>query len=147
MKVQLKSLNEIDSVAEQLLAYGGDTPIWIFNGDMGAGKTTLIKSICERLGVQDVVNSPTFSIVNEYIDAEDNKIYHFDLYRIEDEEEILDIGIEEYLASGFRCFIEWPAIAANHLPMEYMTISLNVNPDTIREIELEKHGKEEGVRF
>ena len=100
----------------------------LFNGLMGAGKTTFIKALCKKLGVEDVTSSPTFSLVNDYQTTQGNSIYHFDLYRIKSEIEALDMGIEEYLYSGNWCFIEWPEKIPNLLPENVTTIN-------IREIE------------
>jgi tRNA threonylcarbamoyladenosine biosynthesis protein TsaE len=93
-------------------------------GDMGAGKTTLIKALCRSFGVTDEVSSPTFSLVNEYLTGDGKRIYHFDLYRVEDIEEVLDIGIEEYLESGSLCLIEWPACIEDLLPENANSIQL-----------------------
>jgi tRNA threonylcarbamoyladenosine biosynthesis protein TsaE len=98
------SLHEIRDVAQFLLAHFTQKII-VFEGEMGAGKTTLIKEICHLMGVKNLVNSPTYSIVNEYVGAE--KIYHFDLFRLKNTREALDFGIEEYLDSGYYCFVEW----------------------------------------
>lgn len=109
--------------------------IWLFQGEMGAGKTTLIKSICTHFDVEDEVNSPTYSLVNEYHTKDGRKIYHFDLYRIEEEEEALDMGIEEYLYSGELCLIEWPEKIRNLLPDGCATISIGLNAN-VRTFEL-----------
>lgn len=145
MEILLQSLEEINKTSRSIIEFGEDTSIWLFEGSMGAGKTTLIKSLCSQFGIQDTVNSPTFSIVNEYHDMIGKSYYHFDLYRLEDEEELLDIGIEEYLSSGNRCFIEWPNIATNHLPEKYMLIKLEVTEENYREIHLSKHGSKETI--
>lgn len=100
-------------------------PIILFKGGLGAGKTTFIKSIVESIGTQDHVSSPTFSLVNEY-ETSKGKIYHFDFYRIEDEEEAYDMGAEEYFYSDNYCFIEWPERVENIIPEEYHTVTINV---------------------
>lgn len=146
MEILLQSLEEINKTARTIIEYGKTIPLWIFDGSMGAGKTTLIKAICQELGVQDTVNSPTFSIVNEYKDSNGSSIYHFDLYRLEDEEEVLDIGFEEYIYSGNRCFIEWPDIAKDQLPTDYLSVKVSVTEENYREIHLEKHGSKETIR-
>ena len=101
-------LEDLGSVAKTLLADADDVRIWLFYGEMGAGKTTLIKEFCKQLSVIDSISSPTFSIVNEYATANESKVYHFDFYRIKNEAEAFDIGVEEYFYSGQYCFIEWP---------------------------------------
>ncbi len=105
-------------------------------GPMGAGKTTLIKALCTALGVQDKVSSPTYSLVNEYVTSNGEQVYHFDLYRLEAEEEAYDFGIEEYLHSGSWCFIEWPEKIRNLLPEQYETIELEVLPSGERRLTL-----------
>ena len=109
------TLSQLDDVAAQIIAHSKSN-ILLFYGDMGDGKTTLIKALCRLLEVQSTVKSPTFSIVNEYVTSSDEPIYHFDFYRIESEEEVLDIGFDQYLDSGKWIFIEWPQKIANILP-------------------------------
>ncbi|SOD97480.1 tRNA (adenosine(37)-N6)-threonylcarbamoyltransferase complex ATPase subunit type 1 TsaE [Spirosoma fluviale] len=121
-------LDEIDTTARQLLAEGRHQSVWLFEGDMGAGKTTLIKAICRVLGVLSIVQSPTFSIVNEYTTHEGHSIYHFDCYRLRNEMEALDIGIEEYMDSGNYCFIEWPERIASLWPATYYQIHISADP-------------------
>jgi len=101
--------NEIPVMAKKLLELSDNRKVWFFYGEMGAGKTTLIKAICAQLGMKDDLSSPTFSIVNEYVSG-NKKVYHFDLYRIKKPEELVDIGFEEYIESGNYCFIEWPEL-------------------------------------
>jgi tRNA threonylcarbamoyladenosine biosynthesis protein TsaE len=103
----IETIEHLTEAASQLLKFAGNEKIFLFTGDMGAGKTTLIKSICSGLKVKDTVTSPTYSLVNEYEGAE-TTIYHFDFYRIKNEEEAFDMGFEEYVYSGNYCFIEWP---------------------------------------
>ncbi|MBV8389613.1 MAG: tRNA (adenosine(37)-N6)-threonylcarbamoyltransferase complex ATPase subunit type 1 TsaE, partial [Mucilaginibacter sp.] len=107
MKLPVKSIDELKHAAEQLISFGGLEKIFLFYGDMGAGKTTLIKSLCDNLRVKEPATSPTFSIVNEY-QGESSRIYHFDFYRLKNQSEALDLGYEEYFYSGNYCFIEWP---------------------------------------
>src|SRR5690606_1930704 len=102
-------LHELSGAAKKIVSFAGDCKVWLFSGDLGAGKTTLIKEICRYFGVEDTVNSPTFSLVNEYSDRSGSKYYHLDFYRIKNEEEAYDIGAEEYLYSGDYCFVEWPS--------------------------------------
>jgi tRNA threonylcarbamoyladenosine biosynthesis protein TsaE len=103
---------------------------------MGSGKTTLIKEIAKQLGVKDVTSSPTFSLVNEYKAGNDQQVFHFDFYRIKDEEEAFDMGIEEYLDSGAWCFLEWPNKVQNLLPLESVVVTLTINEDNTRNIEI-----------
>lgn len=101
-------IKDLDGIAKELLAFIGDHRVLCFYGELGAGKTTFIKSLCRQLGVKDEVQSPTFSIVNEYETSGGEPIYHFDFYRLKTEEEAYDLGYEQYLFSGYFCFIEWP---------------------------------------
>jgi len=110
----------------------------LFYGQMGVGKTTLIKELCRSLGVLDNISSPTFSLVNEYQTANNDKVYHFDFYRIEDEEEAFDIGIEDYFDSKNWCFIEWPENIENLLPLDAVEIHLSLLDDEQRNIQLKQ---------
>jgi len=123
MELHLSHLNQNQQAAKQLLDFAGTHRIFLFYGEMGAGKTTFIKSLCEVLGVDDNVSSPTFSIVNEYV-LPDHNVYHFDFYRIKKEAEALDLGYEDYLYSGDYCFIEWPEKIAGLLPATYVEVRL-----------------------
>jgi len=116
-ELEISSLEELGQVAEMLLAFCDDKRVITFTGEIGAGKTTLITVICEKLGVKDRISSPTFSIVNEY-EAEEEVIYHIDLYRLPILEEAIGIGIEDYIYSGHFCFIEWPALVDDLLNEE-----------------------------
>ena len=117
MNWTLHSLAELPQVAGEFIQTLGNRRVVAFQGKMGAGKTTFIKALCEQLGVCDMVNSPTFSIVNEYTDADGQTIaYHFDLYRLKSVAEALDMGAEDYFYSGHYCFIEWPDVADALLP-------------------------------
>ncbi len=128
------SLSELSQVANEMISHFENTKIFAFYGELGAGKTTLIKSICQSLHVTDEVTSPTFSLVYEYGTAKNELIYHFDFYRINSVEEIFDIGFEEYLYSGNYCFIEWPAIIAHLLPPEAKNIAIERKDQDVREI-------------
>lgn len=116
------SLSEIDTIARQILPLLSSKVV-IFEGSMGMGKTTLIKSLVKALAIDDVTGSPTFGLVNHY-ESDDNIVYHFDFYRIEHEEEAFDIGFEEYLYSGAWCFIEWAERVSSYLPERYTTIEI-----------------------
>ncbi len=124
----------IDKTAKMLLE-NVTTKTVLFYGDMGVGKTTLIKAIVKALGGKDKVTSPTFSLVNEY-EVTNDKVYHFDLYRIEDEVEVFDIGIEDYLYSGHWVFIEWPDIIAENLPIPTDISYIKMNKDGSRTLEM-----------
>ncbi len=115
-KIICKSVDNLDKVAIKLLNTYPDIRIFAFYGKMGSGKTTFIKSLCKISGVTDIVNSPTFSIINEYKTDGGDSIFHFDFYRIKKQEEVLDIGYEDYFFSGSYCFIEWPEKVENLLP-------------------------------
>ena len=123
MNIEINSLTELSSTATALLNFAADEKIFVFEGEMGAGKTTFIKALCEQLGVKDVVSSPTFSIVNEY-SAGDEIIYHFDFYRIKNIQEAYDIGYEEYFYSGNICLVEWPERVAGLLPESYVKVEI-----------------------
>lgn len=122
--LEISSLNTIHETAKKFIEQIGDKTIFAFNGDMGAGKTTFIKAICDVWGVQESVNSPTFSIVNEYETADGKIIYHFDCYRINKIQEALDLGAEEYLYSGNLCFIEWAENIAPLLPDSLVNVNI-----------------------
>lgn len=129
MNLTINHLTELSSAARALLNFAGDQKLFIFEGEMGAGKTTFIKAICEELGVKETVSSPTFSIVNEY-DAAGEVIYHFDFYRIKNLQEAYDIGYEEYFYSGDICLIEWPERVAELLPENYIKVEIEtLSPD------------------
>ena len=129
------SLHEIKDVAEKILAQN-PKKIVLFNGAMGAGKTTLIKELCLHLGVSNPISSPTFSLVNEYQTVDNELIYHFDCYRLKSETEALDFGIEDYLYSGNYCFIEWSEKIPSLLTPEHSIISLEILEDGKRKINL-----------
>jgi tRNA threonylcarbamoyladenosine biosynthesis protein TsaE len=119
-----KNLKQLNDVAKKILKYTSPHKKFVFSGEMGVGKTALIKALSLQLGVFDVVSSPTFSIVNEYHTDDKNTIYHFDFYRIEDEKEAFDIGYEEYFFSNAYCFIEWPEKIPNLIKEEMVTIKM-----------------------
>jgi tRNA threonylcarbamoyladenosine biosynthesis protein TsaE len=129
------SIEQLDQVAKQLLEQNPNK-VLLFNGEMGAGKTTLIKKLCENLGVNEPTSSPTFSLVNEYYTANNQYIYHFDCYRLKTEIEALDMGIDEYLYSGHWCFIEWAEKISNLIPEEHSVITIEVLADGNRKLTL-----------
>lgn len=130
---------QLSDTARQIVEYAQDISVWLFYGDMGAGKTTLIRAIGQVWKVEDHVSSPTFALVNEYRNAEGQVVYHFDFYRIDDEEEALDIGWEEYLSSGAYCLVEWPAKIRNLLPESYVRLEISVHEDQSRTIYASKY--------
>ena len=141
MKLIVDSEKELDKTAIEIINYSEEQKIWIFYGEMGAGKTTLIKAIADQLDIEDNVHSPTFSIVNEYRNHREDIFYHFDFYRIKNETEAMDIGIDEYFESGDLCFIEWPQKIPSLLPQKYVKIDIKMTSNTSREINISHHGR------
>ena len=130
MEIKINSLAEINEAAKQFIENMGDGKVFAFYGKMGAGKTTFIKAICEELGVDDVITSPTFAIVNEYQSATTgDSIYHFDFYRIKKLEEVYDMGYEEYFYSGSLCFLEWPELIDDLLPEDATKVTIEATDD------------------
>ncbi|MFY7669902.1 tRNA (adenosine(37)-N6)-threonylcarbamoyltransferase complex ATPase subunit type 1 TsaE [Tenacibaculum sp. MEBiC06402] len=129
------SLDQIREIAKEVVA-SSKHKILLFNGEMGVGKTTLIKEICAVLGVEDTISSPTFSLVNEYATSTNETVYHFDFYRINDEEEALDMGIEDYFYSDNWCLVEWPQNIKNLLPLNSVKIDIVLSSDNLRNIQL-----------
>ena len=129
------SLEDIQSIAQQLLA-NNPKKVILLVGEMGAGKTTLIKALVAALGVQNATSSPTFSLVNEYHTDTNGPVYHFDVYRIKEETEAYDFGMDEYLYSGHWCFVEWPEKIPTLIPQEHSTIKIKTLSATTRELEL-----------
>lgn len=134
MELKINHIDDINEVARQFVDQMGDHKVFAFYGKMGAGKTTFIKAMCEELGVTDVINSPTFAIVNEYMDGKGESIYHFDFYRIKRVEEVYDIGFDEYIYSGNLCLMEWPELIEQLLPEETVRVDIMENPDGTRVI-------------
>jgi tRNA threonylcarbamoyladenosine biosynthesis protein TsaE len=138
MEIKINSLDNIHEAAKQFIAAMEDNTVFAFYGKMGAGKTTFIKAICEELGVTDVINSPTFAIVNEYRSDETGElIYHFDFYRIKKLDEVYDMGYEDYFYSGALCFIEWPELVEEVLPGDAVKVIIEEIENGIRSIRLE----------
>ena len=137
MTITIPSLNDIDQAACTFVKNLGEKKIYAFYGSMGAGKTTFIKAVCKQLGITDVVNSPTFAIVNEYALPEHGRhVFHFDFYRIKKESEIYDIGYEDYFYSGELCFLEWPELIEDLLPENTVRIHITANVDGSRTLEI-----------
>ena len=120
---------ELDEIAKAIVEVFENEKKIVFFGEMGVGKTTLIKSICKVLNVQDVVTSPTFSVVNEYQNKDGNSLYHFDFYRIKNQEELFDLGLEEYIYSDNYCFIEWPEKAEGLLSNNFIQVQMTKNKE------------------
>ncbi len=133
MKITVKSEAELVPAARQLIENFPASRVFAMYGNMGAGKTTFIKAICHELGVADIVQSPTFSIINEYKTGEDESIFHFDFYRIKKLEEVYDIGYEDYIYSGSYCFIEWPEMIESLLPESAVRIRISGESERVIE--------------
>ncbi len=134
------TLDSLPATAQTLLHHVGGQRIWLFEGEMGAGKTTLIKALCAQLGVRDNVTSPTFSLIHEYTTAAGEPIYHFDFYRIHHEEEALALDCTAYFDSGSYCFIEWPTKIPSLIQPAHCKVSLTTQPDGQRILRMGLHG-------
>jgi len=137
MKIIIKDKSHIHQAAAKFLKLAGQGRIFAFYGQMGAGKTTIIKAICTALGATDIVTSPTFTLVNEYKTTSGRSIYHIDFYRIKKAEEVFDFGIEEYFDSDSYCFLEWPELIENFLPPETVKVRITVGSNEERMLEIE----------
>ncbi len=139
MEIKIKDLGNIQEAARLFIEQIGEHKVFAFYGKMGAGKTTFIKAICEELGVNDVITSPTFAIINEYRTSPKGRlvettIYHFDFYRIKKLEEVYDMGYEDYFYSGALCFIEWPELIEELLPENTVKVCITENGDGTRSV-------------
>ena len=141
MELICKSIKDNSQASETILKLYPDTRIFALFGKMGAGKTTFIKSICKVLGADTTAKSPTFAIVNEYETEKNGTLYHFDFYRIKNEDEAYDIGYEQYFFSGNYCFIEWPERIENLLPEQFVRIDIEVNDDESRILTVNNNSK------
>ena len=130
MEIRIENLDNIRAAAREFIQHMGEARVFAFYGKMGAGKTTFVKAICEELGVEDVITSPTFAIINEYEGEE--TIYHFDFYRIKKLEEVYDMGYEDYFYCGALCFIEWPELIEEILPDDAVRVSIIEQQDGSR---------------
>lgn len=133
--IEITSLKELDNAAASFLELVGAQSVIAFSGEMGAGKTTFIQALCRKLGVEVEVNSPTFSLVNEYFTSDGNSVFHFDLYRIESPEELYDMGYEEYFYSESLCLIEWPEKARDLIPDGALWATVVIGEDEVRSIQ------------
>jgi tRNA threonylcarbamoyladenosine biosynthesis protein TsaE len=127
MEIIIKDKRHLHAAAKELLKHSGDRKIFAFYGSMGAGKTTIIKAVCEALGALDIVSSPTFTLVNEYKTYDGESLFHIDFYRIKKQEEVYDFGIEEYLTGDSYCFMEWPDLIEDILPAETVRVKITVD--------------------
>jgi tRNA threonylcarbamoyladenosine biosynthesis protein TsaE len=134
MEIIIRDKSLLQESAKKFLSLTSGRKIFAFFGSMGAGKTTIIKAICEALGAKDIVTSPTFTIVNEYMTYSGESIYHIDFYRIKKTEEVFDFGIEEYLGSGSYCFMEWPELVEGILPPETVNVRITVDDNEQRSL-------------
>ena len=132
MEITINGLDTIRSAARQFIENIGSSRVFAFYGKMGAGKTTFVKALCEELGCDDVITSPTFAIVTEYTDGEQQPVYHFDFYRIKKLEEVYDMGYEEYFYSGALCLIEWPELIEDVLPDDTVRVTIEEQADGSR---------------
>lgn len=135
MKLTAKTLDELSGAAREFVKNMNGNTVFAFYGKMGAGKTTFIKAVCEELGVEDVITSPTFAIVNEYTAGNGNPIYHFDFYRIKKLDEVFDMGYDDYVESGNLCLMEWPELIEDILPEDAVKVTITVADDGTRTIE------------
>ena len=132
MEIKIQDIEHIREAAREFISQIGDRRVFAFYGKMGAGKTTFVKAICEELGVEDVITSPTFAIINEYTQPNGEPLYHFDFYRIKKLEEVYDMGYEDYFYSGALCFIEWPELIEEVLPDDAVRVHIEVQLDDSR---------------
>jgi tRNA threonylcarbamoyladenosine biosynthesis protein TsaE len=139
VKSQSFQLDDLGRIAEELLNDAGNCRVWLFSGELGAGKTTLIKAVCTALDVRSHMTSPTFSIVNVYHTSNNEPVYHFDFYRLKDENEALDVGVDEYLDSGNYCFIEWPDRIPSLIPSPHFKIHMVIVDKEKRRLEAHLH--------
>jgi tRNA threonylcarbamoyladenosine biosynthesis protein TsaE len=132
MEILIKDKRNLPAAAKKLLKYTGGNRIIAFYGHMGAGKTTIIKAICKVLGANDIISSPTFTLVNEYLTSGGESIFHIDFYRIKKQEEVFDFGVEEYLTGKSYCFMEWPELVEELLPRGTVKVRITVDEDEHR---------------
>lgn len=138
MRIEIPSVDKIQEAARRFVCQMGDAKVFAFYGKMGAGKTTFIKAICQELGVEDVITSPTFALVNEYTAGDGSPIFHFDFYRVKKLEEVYDMGYEDYFYSGALCLMEWPELVEELLPQDAVAVTIHANADGSRSIDVER---------
>ena len=137
MEIKINGIEGLEEAAKAFVAAMGERSVFAFYGKMGAGKTTFIKALCKALGIEDIVNSPTFALVNEYrSDTTGELVYHFDFYRINKIEEVYDMGYEDYFYSGAVCLIEWPELVEDLLPEDAVRVEIVENADGSRTLPL-----------
>ena len=132
MNLILRNISDLEAAAPKIIGAAASSRIIAFYGQMGAGKTTIIKVLCAYLGASDLVSSPTFTLINEYLTKQGESIYHIDFYRIKKAEEIFDFGIEEYFSSGSRCFLEWPEMVEDYLPANVFRVKITIGENEER---------------
>ncbi len=148
MEIRVDHINDLSKVTTALSALiAGSYKIFLLSGDLGAGKTTLTQRLCTQLGITEPVRSPTFSLVNEYASPRYGPVYHMDLYRLEKQEDLAQIGFEEYLDSGQLCLIEWPELAETYFYMPYVRVDIRVEPDNIRVFNITTHDAVDAVNM
>ncbi|MBX2877096.1 MAG: tRNA (adenosine(37)-N6)-threonylcarbamoyltransferase complex ATPase subunit type 1 TsaE [Saprospiraceae bacterium] len=136
MEWTITGINELEDSARKLLMQAGERKVMAFSGEIGAGKTSLIQRLCQQLGVEEKVTSPTFALANVYASSSGEEVFHLDLYRLKDTQEALDMGIEEYLYGDRYCFIEWPAVIEELLPADTLYIRIELIENSHRKIVL-----------
>lgn len=136
MRIEIPSIDKIQEAARQFVRQMGDARVFAFYGRMGAGKTTFIKAVCRELGVEDVITSPTFALVNEYTAGDGSPVFHFDFYRVKSLEEVYDMGYEDYVYSGALCLMEWPELVEGLLPGDAVSVTIHVGADGSRAIDV-----------
>jgi len=132
-------IGALENVAQQIISEGRDLKIWTFSGDLGTGKTTLISEICRQLGVIDTVKSPSYNLIHEYLTLSNEQVFHFDFYRLNEVDEALDLGIEEYFYSQNLCLIEWPELIKDYIPIPNMEIQIKLSGEDCRLYRIKKN--------
>lgn len=138
MRIEIPSIDKIQEAARLFVSQMGDAKVFALYGQMGAGKTTFVKAVCRELGVEDVVTSPTFALVNEYTAGDGSPVFHFDFYRVKSLEEVYDMGFEDYLYGGALCLMEWPELVEELLPQDAVAVTIRTNADGSRSIDVER---------
>lgn len=138
MRIEIPSIDKIQEAAQLFVSQMGDAKVFALYGQMGAGKTTFVKAVCRELGVEDVVTSPTFALVNEYTAGDGSPVFHFDFYRVKSLEEVYDMGFEDYLYGGALCLVEWPELVEELLPRDAVAVTIRTNADGSRSIAVER---------